>query len=457
MTTMNPLMRARLAGAALKVPVLRDVVLKKVFTQLDESYNRFETDDETLLNARRLAVHSKAFLTRLIRERPAAAQALLRFLTTWVMDMRRRNGGRQTGRVSPCTVVVDPTSRCNLSCPGCYAKSGCDGSDLPYEQLCQVIDQVIEMGVTLVTLSGGEPFLRERSDQAITRLARRYHDRGLLVFTNGTLIDEDIARRLGRAGNVFPAISVEGTARQTDARRGRGISDRNRRTRAMLAEHMVMTGFSATVTRQNAEAICSDSFLDARIDEGDLFGWFFLLQPIGRQPRPDLLVTADQRAMLRETVYRWRREDRPVFLGDFWNDGHLTGGCIAAGKFYFHIRADGSISPCVFTPVTCGNVLNIIEGRSRYTSLREFVEKHPTFAALRQCQRGITDRDRPCMMIDHPEAFRGVFRQGHCIAAMNMPPGYVDGEIAAAIDETAAEWEAKAAQLGPPFEQGDGD
>ena len=40
-----------------------------------------------------------------------------------------------------------------------------------------------------------------------------------------------------------------------------------------------MCGISATVTRGNAEAICTDDFLDLRIAEGDMFGWFFLMQP----------------------------------------------------------------------------------------------------------------------------------------------------------------------------------
>lgn len=438
----------RLAGVAIRVPVLQRLMLRRIFAQLDSSYDVYEDDDYAEAHARWLARHSRAFLERLFAERPAAAQALLRFLWTWVADMRTRSLAQQAGQVSPCTVVIDPTDRCNLRCPGCYAKSEEGGSDMPFDALCRVIDQVIDMGVTLITLSGGEPFIRERDDQTISRLAGRYRNRGFLVFTNGTLIDEAAASRMGRLGNVFPAISVEGFEHQTDARRGRGVSRQNRAARQLLARHEVMTGFSATVTQANAEAICSDDFIDMRIDEGDLFGWFFLLQPIGRQPRPDLLVTAEQRAMLRETVTRWRREDRPIFLGDFWNDGHLTGGCIAAGRFYFHIYADGSISPCVFCPVSCGNVLDIIAGRSPFRSLQDLAQNHPTFVALRRHQQAIADRNRPCLMIDHPGAFREVFAAGHCSPAINMPPDYAAGPIADAIDRAAREWSEKSATLG---------
>jgi MoaA/NifB/PqqE/SkfB family radical SAM enzyme len=346
-------------------------------------------------------------------------------------------------------VVIELTDRCNLNCPGCYAKSTRDGSDLPYEQLEDVVRQVADMGVTLVTLTGGEPFLREKADRVITRLAEKHRDLGFLVYTNGTLIDAETATRLGKLGNIFPAISVEGFEHQTDARRGRGTYEQDRRVRKLLADNEVMCGFSATVTRENAEAICSDEFLKMRIAEGDLFGWFFLLQPIGRSPRPDLMPSARQRALLRETIYRWRSEDQPVFLGDFWNDGHLVGGCIAGGRYYFLIRANGDISPCVFSPISCGNVFDIIGGRSEHRTLRDFVQNNPIFKAYRQEQKGIHDRSRPCLLVDHPEAFRRVTNQGGWQPARNMPPGYLDGEIARAIDAAAGAWKEYSASLPP--------
>jgi len=440
---------ARGAGLALHVPLLRDFLVERLLERLERAYLERQTDRELLRHQHWLGRHLKNFLQRLIQERPAAARAILRFIATWSADVHRRSNAQSDGAVTPCTVVIEPTDRCNLACPGCYAKSTRLGDDLPFEQLVAIVEQVIDMGVTLITLSGGEPFLRERSDQAITRLARRFPDRGFLVYTNGTLLDEPIADRLAEVGNVFPAISVEGFEHQTDARRGRGIYDQNRRARQLLAQRGVMTGFSATVTRENCAAICTDEFIDLRIAEGDLFGWFFLLQPIGRSPRPDLMVTAEQRARLRETIYRWRQEDRPIFLGDFWNDGPLVGGCIAGGRYYFHIYANGDISPCVFAPVTCGNIFDIIQGRSPYRSLADFVQRHPVFVAFRQAQQQVTDRARPCLLIDHPQLFRQIAAQPECRAAKNMAPGYLDGDIATAIDHCATSWSALAAALPP--------
>jgi len=438
------------ADLSLQVPALRGFFLDKLLQRLELAHEQCEEDPDKLTHDRWFARHLRTFLDRLIEERPAAARAILRFIATWALDVHRRTEAQKNGWVTPCTVVIEPTDRCNLHCPGCYAKSSCDGSDLPYERMEEIVEQVIDMGVTLVTISGGEPLLREKTDQTLTRLGRRFGNRGFLVYTNGTMIDRQTAERFGQAGNIFPAISVEGAEDHTDARRGQGVYRQARQARKLLAECGVMCGFSATVTRLNAEAICCDAFIKQRIEEGDMFGWFFLLQPIGRSPRPDLMVTARQRAMLREAVNRWRRENRPIFLGDFWNDGPLVGGCIAGGTYYFHIYANGDISPCVFAPIACGNIFDIIAGRSEYASLADFVQNHPTFRAFRAEQARITDRARPCLLIDHPQAFRRVCANHPWRPAKNMAEGYLDGEIARIVDQAAEDWRRTAAAL-PPF------
>ncbi len=443
--------RATVTGAnlALGVPGLREFLVERLLGIMGTSYDECEEDLPKLTQQQWFAAHLRPFLYRLIQDRPAAARAILRFLGTWIEDVYRRTREQRTGRVAPCTVVIEPTDRCNFSCPGCYAKSTREGSDLPYGRLVDIVQQVVDMGVTLVTLSGGEPFLRERSERAITRLAEQFSGRGFLVYTNGSLIDDEIADRIARVGNVFPAVSVEGFEHQTDARRGAGVYRQNRRTRHRLAERGAMCGFSATVTRENCESICDDAFIDLRIEEGDMFGWFFLIQPIGRAPRADLMVTADQREMLRETINRWRAEDRPIFLGDFWNDGPIVGGCIAGGRYYFHIYANGDISPCVFSPIACGNVMDIVNGDSEYASLDDFVQRHPVFRAFRAEQEQIHDRNRPCLLIDHPECFRRIESMDECRRAKNFPEGYTDGEIGRIVTDIAAEWEARSPMLPP--------
>ena len=409
--------------------------------RLGGSYEDNQTDPETLRLQKWFGQALRPFLMRLVEERPRAAQVLVRLAYVWAQDMNRRSAlARTSDHVAPSTVVLEPTSRCNLNCPGCYAKSTNLGEDMSYEALRDTVAEVQAMGTTLITLSGGEPFLREQRDQAVTRLAAEFPDLGFLVYTNGTLIDDPVAERLGRLGNVFPAISIEGGEEESDARRGKTYYSRTHRVRRLLADYEVMYGFSATVTSQNAELIAREAFVDERIAQGDLFGWYFIIQPIGRAPDTSLMVTPQQRARLRDTILGARVQGKPIFLGDFWNDGPFVQGCMAGGRNYFHIYANGDISPCVFSPVACGNMHDILSGKSEYRSLGDFMIRHPFFRGFRDKQEEITDWRAPCMLIDHPDKFRALCAQGHWYPAKNMPQGYLDGDIAHEIDRISCSW-----------------
>jgi len=418
----------------------RDRAFQYLANSMECSYSEMHCDEAQLQLFRWFGRSLKPFFDRLVQERPRAASAIVRFAHTWACDVRRRNPSGKLRDVTPATVVIEPTDRCNLNCPGCYAHSTKEGSDLSYETIKYIIKECRAMGTSLVTLSGGEPFLREKEDRVITRLAAEFPNLGFLVYTNGVLIDEEIAQGLARVGNVFPAISVEGFEQETDHRRGKGVFRRTNVARRLLAENDVMFGFSATATSENCDLLATDAFIDSRIAAGDLFGWFFIFQPIGRNPRPDLMVTAEQRMKLREMVYRTRDLGKPIFIGDFWNDGPLSSGCIAAGTGYFHVYANGDISPCVFSPISAGNVHDIIDGKGPYASVKDLLETHPLFVNYRQEQKKICDYRSPCVLIDHPEMIREICKKSPWVKAKNMPSTYLEGDIAAIIDERAQEW-----------------
>ncbi len=428
-------------------PRFREWVLGRLSHSLGQSYEQTVRDNDLLKLHLWFGKSLLPFARRLVAERPRAAKAVIRLGYQWANDVMRRTQKQLMGVTTPCTVVIEPTSRCNLNCPGCYSKSTRQGHDMSYELLQATVRECAEMGTTLITLSGGEPFLREKEDQAITRLARTFPDLGFLVYTNSLCIDEAIAERIGEAGNVFPAISVEGTARLSDARRGAGYYKNALTVRHMLAKNEVMYGCSVTATRKNAEYVVSEDFIDLRIEEGDMFAWYFLVQPIGRSPRTDLMITADQRAHMREQLYRFRSEGKPIFIGDFWNDGQFVEGCLAGGQYYFHIYAHGDISPCVFAPVACGNMADILSRKGEYKSLTDFVERHPFFVGFREKQREVSDHRAPCMLIDHPEKFRELCAKHPWYAAINMPEGYLDGQIAADVAQTAQEWQEKLMEM----------
>ena len=165
-------------------------------------------------------------------------------------------------------------------------------------------------------------------------------------------------------GHVFPSISVEGFEAETDARRGQGTFGRVMAAMDRLRERGVLFGFSATATRENSELLVSDEFVDFYRRKGCSVGWYLNLMPVGRRAGPSRMPTPEQRLERRRRLLELR-ERMPMLLVDFWNDGALVGGCMAAGRYYVHINVRGDVEPCVF----CQFAVDNIHGKSLHEVL----------------------------------------------------------------------------------------
>ncbi len=333
-------------------------------------------------------VNKRAF-TRLIKE-----LAVQQFE---VKEKRRRFAAKHGFR-PPGLVVISPSMSCNLKCYGCYAGEYEKRDGLPKETIDKAIKELREMGVNFITVSGGEPFF----NKDVVRIWEENPDFFFLVYTNGTLIDDNMARKLAEMGNVYPAISVEGFEEATDQRRGKGTYARIIAAMDSLRKARVLFGFSATATSSNNEFITSDGFIDYYIGKGCLFGWYFNYIPIGRAPDMGLMPTPEQR------IQRWRRirtirQNKPIVVADFWCDGSLTRGCLAGGRQYLHINNSGDVEPCVFTHFAADNI--------KEKTLTEILHS-PLMLAIRSRQPYTQNHLRPCMIIDHPEILRAVVEEG---------------------------------------------
>jgi MoaA/NifB/PqqE/SkfB family radical SAM enzyme len=296
---------------------------------------------------------------------------------------------KENGCNIPYAILMDPTSACNLHCAGCWAAEYDKRLNLSLEELDGVIRQGNELGVFFFIYSGGEPLVRKDD---IIRLCDMHPDCVFLSFTNGTLIDEDFADELLRVKNFVPAISVEGFREATDARRGAGTYDKVVRAMELLKARKLPFGISCCYTRANTEVIGSEEYMDAMIALGAKFAWFFTYMPVGADAVPGLMVTAEQRAFMYHRLRQYRRT-KPIFTLDFWNDGEYVKGCIAGGRSYLHINANGDIEPCAFIHYADSNI--------REKTLLEAC-KSPLFMQYRQNQPFSDNMLRPCPLLDNP-------------------------------------------------------
>jgi MoaA/NifB/PqqE/SkfB family radical SAM enzyme len=288
----------------------------------------------------------------------------------------------------PWAILMDPTSACNLHCTGCWAADYGNKLSMSYEELDDIIEQGKKLGIFMYIYSGGEPLVRKAD---IIRLCEAHPDCEFLAFTNGTLIDEQFADDMLRVGNFIPAISIEGNEEATDMRRGKGTYAKVMRAMDILREKHLIFGASCCYTSQNYKSIGSDEFYDLLVDKGAMFIWLFTYIPVGNDAPVDLIATAEQRKYMYDKVRQFRTE-KPIFAMDFWNDGEYVGGCIAGGRAYLHINANGDVEPCAFIHYSDSNI--------RDMPLLECL-KAPLFTEYRDGQPFNKNMLRPCPLLDN--------------------------------------------------------
>lgn len=344
----------------------------------------FQTDHPGLTIARRVLnethpLHRKKLVSNVI------VNQLL------VGTNRRKAFETQQGFYPPDAMLISPTMRCNLNCYGCYS-GAYSQEDLPYDVLDRLMGECKEMGIHLVLITGGEPFLRKD----LFTLFEKHHDMMFQIYTNATLIDDRMIDRFVALGNVAPAISLEGLEEETDRRRGEGQFDRIAKLMDGLRKAGIFFAVSTTQTSQNSDVLMSDAFIDFLLEKGCILLWNFHYVPIGRNPDLSLMATPEQRNRMRERL-AYFRSTKPMLFVDFWNDGCLTGGCIAAGRKYFHVNARGDVEPCVFCHFASDNI--------KEKSLAEALNS-PLFREIRSHQPLSENYYRPCLLIDHPRQGR---------------------------------------------------
>ncbi len=317
----------------------------------------------------------------------------------------------------PAFITISPTKACNLRCAGCYASSSATTKDtLEFDIVDEIVRQAHELwGARFMVISGGEPLLYKSQGKTILDLFEKYDDMFFLMYTNGTLIDENIAKRMAELGNITPAISVEGLKKETEERRGRGVFEKILSAFENLREAGVPFGASVTATRKNIDILLTDEFYDFYFEEqGCSYMWIFHYMPIGRDYNISLMPTPKERV---ELFRKWKdvMKNKRYFVADFWNSGTLANGCIAFARpgGYFYIDWHGNIMPCVFVPYYKDNVKELFaKGKNLNDAIMsDFFKKGREWQfryALMRKGKETGNLLMPCSIRDHYENFRRI-------------------------------------------------
>lgn len=316
---------------------------------------------------------------------PRESVFMVKFAAASKAASEKRKNAEKAGEHRPPFLIASITSKCNLHCAGCYSRCNHATVDaepekqLTSEEWLKIFDEAGDLGICFILLAGGEPMIR----RDIIEAAGKKSNILFPIFTNGTYMDERYFDLLDRSRNLIPIISIEGEKENTDARRGAGIYEKLIANMDELHKRGLVFGASITVTTQNIVEVTSDYFLQKLSDYGCKAIIFVEFVPVTDGSK-ELAPGDKEREYLKGEIKRLRKENSEMVYISFPGDEKSSGGCVAAGRGFFHINSHGGAEPCPFSPYSDINV--------RDTSLKEAMNSR-LFRKL---------RDGGYLLEDHP-------------------------------------------------------
>ena len=321
---------------------------------------------------------------------PAEALFMAQFARASKEASARRHALEEQGEHIPPFLIASITSLCNLHCAGCYARSleTCEDGE-PVRQLSgedwgRIFREARDLGISFVLLAGGEPMVR----RDVLEQAAGVPEILFPVFTNGTLITDAYFTLLEQHRNLIPIFSIEGGAIKTDSRRGLGVYEKVSAAMERLRQSRLAFGASVTVTRENLDEVTSQDFLRGLAEKGCKGVIYVEFVPTAHDLE-ELALDESEREWLAVRLSELRRSEEGMLLISFPGDEKSSGGCLAAGRGFFHINSHGGAEPCPFSPYSDLNL--------REHSLREAM-RSPLFTALRSGDLLLEEHDGGCVL-----------------------------------------------------------
>jgi radical SAM protein with 4Fe4S-binding SPASM domain len=313
---------------------------------------------------------------------------------------------------APFLVVWNLTNSCNLKCAHCYQNANRALADeLTTEEKLKVIDDLCREGVVAIAFSGGEP-LMARDFYTVAEYAYK-KGMAVSVATNGTLVTEQVAKRMKECGVCYVDVSLDGASASThDAFRGiSGLYERTLQGIRNLVSAGIDTCVATTAVNTNyheiprivdiAKQLGVKRFMvfnfipsgrGANITASDLSpmqreGLLKYLYNTTQSTNITALCTAPQfsRVSLQMSHESGKNLVSPTHFAAVPMPGKLAelsrfiGGC-GAGRMYCAIQPNGAVTPCVFMPT-------LVLGSLKNQSFGDIWSSHAVLADLRDRAR----------------------------------------------------------------------
>ena len=284
----------------------------------------------------------------------------------------------------PFQCLIQVTNRCNMKCSFCdfWPNGVPPAQELLLEDYRRIADELARMGRFLISIEGGEPFVR----RDLIEIVRTFSSRHLpVLYTNGWYVDERAARELFAAGLTQVGVSIDfSDAARHDAKRGVAGAFERARTAVRLFREAAPHGgkqvhIMSVVMRENEDCLEELLQLSAALDVGHCMT---LLSAKGfRRGKTDALPQPGISAKL---LSLWKRYPHLRMFRDYFAkiDPFLTRGNMPtcrAGVQSFNIDHCGNVSPCI-------EKIDRPVGNVRDASLPELASRMRELESVATCQ-----------------------------------------------------------------------
>lgn len=312
-------------------------------------------------------------------------------------EMQLANMNHSTSAHIPMHMLLQwhITDRCNLFCSHCYQDVH-PSPEPSYDELLLILAQFKEFIHTCrersggrrfkahITVTGGEPFVREDFVALLERLAADSRLFSFAILTNGTLLTPAVVRSLKRLKPGFVQVSIDGARKTHDRIRGAGSYEQAVEGLKLLVRERIPTHFSFTAHRDNFQDFPHVARLGSQLGVARV--WSDRMVPCGRgSVHDDKLLSPDEtreflRLMQKEQRRGWLRKSRVTLQRSlqFIVSGGQPYRC-AAGDTLVTVLPNSDVCPCRRMPLVVGNLFK--------KNLTEIYDSSELFRKLRDRTR----------------------------------------------------------------------
>ncbi len=260
--------------------------------------------------------------------------------------------GRTDG---PSHAQIGVTNACPQRCAYCYNK-GRSGRVMDTATIKRVIGELKQAGVFWLGLTGGEPLLNRDLPEIVESAAGEC---AVKLFTTGSTLTPQLALDLKAAGLFSVSVSLDDW-REEEHDRARGtpgaFRDALRAIEIFKKTAGLQVGVSTVLSREMIVRDEVETLLTFLSGLGIHEAWLSEAKPsVQGFWNSDLVITEAERKKLAALQDRYNRKGGMTvnYLGHFEGREHF--GCNAGHKMVY-VDSFGEVSPCVFVPLTFGNV-----------------------------------------------------------------------------------------------------